>query len=954
MKDKPAIISQLEKSCAVTLTRLPEATQWATPLSYAVNEKGRVITLNLNGAGLKELVITDALQHLQKLDISRNKLINVRFDTDLPELELLDISYNTVALQPIHFSHSFAKLKYLYIYNSGLTGVRFTKGLPSLDTLHLANNKLTGIKLPDGFDSLLTLYLQNNKIGQITQEPELSTLLGFLKKEDRMLQINDNPFLHESDLELVEEENHSAALLNFLLPYKTDTAVELILPAKVLLLGNHASGKSSLLYYLQHQKLAEDSVTTHIINIDKYPLVTDTGELPQAIFYDFGGQDYYHGLYRVFLSQGAVQVLLWNNETNRNKVLDKDANKIATIHYNLDYWLAQNQYTEKGKYGNTERQTQNPMLLVQRDSDSRLLNAPLPPAQKQANNIQAEFLLTLKKSREEAGSAIEKELLTKTRELFLAHLTVLITDNQKHVKREPWYEQFLTYILDDKKNTGYAAITITALETKLRKELGRKDTGDDLPTHLDQLHRQGLVLYYKNEMPERVWLSPKQLVQFVHKQVLAKEHRDKNKDGKIAVTELAKIDAYVIRLLQIQKVIFLHEHEPDGVHRYIIPNFLPLAKEDHDFDLLTFGVHTPCFVLRFEQFIPFGLINEMICFFGQLPEKKRFWRDQLLFTHAGSLILIQLDFEQLEIRVHANTPLNDASVRFLFESIMSLYWGEAPHAPSLQTMEVRTDPPGDTEGQEQPQSPAPEKTGSHAALRCPADLYISLDDKHFMPYRHIEEAGEQDMEAMACIKDENGFHSDKWRIVSLYPFRPFTHKPFQKMKKIFISYSRKDTSFKDELKTHLSLYTRYGAITEWDCDQMLTGEWEAQIQTQLKEADIIIYVISANFMSSAYIMEEEVKKGIALVESDPLKSKKIMCVLARECPWRHWSALEKIAKEEMDITRYQILPYHPNKDDKGTIVSREILALEQWGRLHYEMPSVAYKDIAEKIFNEAK
>ena len=43
----------------------------------------------------------------------------------------------------------------------------------------------------------------------------------------------------------------------------------------------------------------------------------------------------------------------------------------------------------------------------------------------------------------------------------------------------------------------------------------------------------------------------------------------------------------------------------------------------------------------------------------------------------------------------------------------------------------------------------------------------------------------------------------------------------------------------------------------WACDEMVAGKWDKQIQTELEEADIIVYMVSHNFMSSEYIMEKE-------------------------------------------------------------------------------------------------
>ena len=183
-----------------------------------------------------------------------------------------------------------------------------------------------------------------------------------------------------------------------------------------------------------------------------------------------------------------------------------------------------------------------------------------------------------------------------------------------------------------------------------------------------------------------------------------------------------------------------------------------------------------------------------------------------------------------------------------------------------------------------------------------------------------------------------------------------------KLPKVFISYSRKDLEFKDELKSHLSILERYDLLKTWACDEMVAGKWDKQIQTELEEADIIVYMVSHNFMSSEYIMEKEVKKGLKLAEENP--SKKIVCVLARPCLWNSWEQIEKKYKEivgenaifsdTMDLSQYQFLPYHQYKNNEGTAIREEIVALEQWSSHPYTSRNVAYTQIASRILKELK
>ena len=66
---------------------------------------------------------------------------------------------------------------------------------------------------------------------------------------------------------------------------------------------------------------------------------------------------------------------------------------------------------------------------------------------------------------------------------------------------------------------------------------------------------------------------------------------------------------------------------------YVIPGYLPLHSDDEAYKWLTWGFEGPNFVLKFERFIPFGLINQIIAYYGREEGAlKRYWRDQVIFT----------------------------------------------------------------------------------------------------------------------------------------------------------------------------------------------------------------------------------------------------------------------------------------------------------------------------------
>jgi hypothetical protein len=71
--------------------------------------------------------------------------------------------------------------------------------------------------------------------------------------------------------------------------------------------------------------------------------------------------------------------------------------------------------------------------------------------------------------------------------------------------------------------------------------------------------------------------------------------------------------------------------------------------------------------------------------------------------------------------------------------------------------------------------------------------------------------------------------------------------------KLFFSYSHKDESFREDLTKHLVLLTREGVISTWHDGMIRPGdEWDTQIHGELMTADITLFLVSIDFISSDY------------------------------------------------------------------------------------------------------
>ncbi|HEX8022483.1 TIR domain-containing protein [Mucilaginibacter sp.] len=103
--------------------------------------------------------------------------------------------------------------------------------------------------------------------------------------------------------------------------------------------------------------------------------------------------------------------------------------------------------------------------------------------------------------------------------------------------------------------------------------------------------------------------------------------------------------------------------------------------------------------------------------------------------------------------------------------------------------------------------------------------------------------------------------------------------------KLFYSYSQKDEEYRDELEKSLIMLKRYNDLHEWHFRQISPGqEWDSEINQKLESADIILLLVSSDFLVSEYCYDIEVKKAVEMHETGQAI---VVPVILRECDWKH-------------------------------------------------------------------
>jgi hypothetical protein len=120
---------------------------------------------------------------------------------------------------------------------------------------------------------------------------------------------------------------------------------------------------------------------------------------------------------------------------------------------------------------------------------------------------------------------------------------------------------------------------------------------------------------------------------------------------------------------------------------------------------------------------------------------------------------------------------------------------------------------------------------------------------------------------------------------------------------VFISYAHEDRPYLNELIAHLKVLQRQNLINIWkDADISPGTEWRTQIMGRLNSAQIILLLISTDFMNSDFCYSIEMDQAIKRHDADQAR---VIPIFLRPVYWKG-TPFEKI----------DALPLNTNKDVK--------------------------------------
>jgi len=121
---------------------------------------------------------------------------------------------------------------------------------------------------------------------------------------------------------------------------------------------------------------------------------------------------------------------------------------------------------------------------------------------------------------------------------------------------------------------------------------------------------------------------------------------------------------------------------------------------------------------------------------------------------------------------------------------------------------------------------------------------------------------------------------------------------------LFYSYAHEDEKFRKKLEKHLSVLKNQGVIRDWHDRKIIAGsDWEEQIDDHLNSSQIILLLVSSDFLASDYITSVEVTRAMERHEAGEAR---VVPVILRPCLWdgTPFAKLQGLPRDGKPVTEW--------------------------------------------------
>lgn len=326
-KNQLTEINGLDK--LVSLIRLDLSENQITEIS-GLNSLSKLSKLDISNNLITELKGLDNLSNLLELNCLSNKIEDIKGLQALIKLVDLNLSFNKISeikglennnniitlnlgsnkIKRISGIQKLKQLSHLYLWNNNIADIYELKDLIQLNELTLNRNILTKI---DNLENLVNLERINLTENKIEEFPPFLLKLGLPVEWEVIpkvsgIYVGGNSFISPPS-EIILQGNTA---IHEYFEQRQKSGEEILNEAKLILLGDGRSGKTSLANRLLGLPLPKEGDRTKGIDIiiGQYNYLLANGQKFKINIWDFAGQDKYRTLHQLFYTESSLYVMV--------------------------------------------------------------------------------------------------------------------------------------------------------------------------------------------------------------------------------------------------------------------------------------------------------------------------------------------------------------------------------------------------------------------------------------------------------------------------------------------------------------------------------------------------------------------------------------------------------------------------------------------------------------------